>query len=347
MATFITFISLLAILYIVPQIIFKYSQTIQGFLLFMNQLDTDHDFNQPLKFGLRCVRSLRLKHHHSHADGQLSSSSIELGVWHILPGTRAHNCPDDHLNINQTNNIVLNDQNAFADNRPIVLYVHGNKGTRAGDYRSRLYKRLAYEYDFHVVTFDYRGFGDSSKLKPSAEGLILDTEYMYQWLLAQSNVDRNRVFVWGHSLGTGVAVRMLARMPESSRPKGLVLEAPFDSIANAIKNHPFSRPFRLIPMLFEHFIINPIETSHDLNSLDHVLNIKSTPMLILHAEDDPVIPIELGQNLYQNALKVLGEERVDMIKISAKYSLGHKYICDHSETMVRVRMFIGGGSDEL
>uniref|UniRef100_A0A6G1S977 Monoacylglycerol lipase ABHD12 n=1 Tax=Aceria tosichella TaxID=561515 RepID=A0A6G1S977_9ACAR len=330
-------LELILLIYILSPVIFKYSTFIQRSLLFMNQYNTHHHIylSHPESLGIECSRLLHLEH-----PNELDSNEpvIELGAWHILPESSLPSCTTDHL----TNRTTIDDKLAFSDSRPIVLYIHGNGGNRAGRHRSRLYKRLASEHDYHIVTFDYRGYGDSTYEAPTTFGLTSDARFMYDWLLQQPGVTKDRVIVWGHSLGTAVAVRMVANLPQDRQPRRLVLEAPFDSLANAIANHPFSTPFRIIPY-FEYFFIEPIQKSPELNfdSLSRIGDIKSTAILILHAEDDAIIPYKLGQNLFKEAAKKLGKSRVKFITISANQGLGHKHICDHDETMLKVKQFIG------
>lgn len=332
---------LLVAIYASSPLIFKYFTSIQKALLFMNNFDFyQPDLTRPEASGLKCVRVLRLRD---------ETSNIELGAWHILPESSQAACSTTTSNIGGSNEeltqnrtTILDDQLAFSDSRPIVLYAHGNKGTRAGEHRVRLYHRLAYELDYHVITFDYRGYADSTYESPTALGLSSDARFMYDWLLRQPGVTRQRVVIWAHSLGTAVAVRMLAELPEELAPRRLVLEAPFDSLASAIANHPFSLPFRLIPY-FEHFFVEPIRESTELNfdSVHSIVNIKSTPILILHAEDDAIIPFKLGRNLFEVAAESLGKARVKFLPVGGSHNLGHKDICLHDETMLKVKQFIG------
>jgi len=44
--------------------------------------------------------------------------------------------------------------------RPVILYMHGNTGSRAREHRVEHYKFLR-GLGFHIVTFDYRGYADS------------------------------------------------------------------------------------------------------------------------------------------------------------------------------------------
>ena len=45
---------------------------------------------------------------------------------------------------------------SFSSGNPIILYLHGNSGSRAGSHRIELYKILQ-SLNYHVVTMDYRG----------------------------------------------------------------------------------------------------------------------------------------------------------------------------------------------
>lgn len=328
-----TLFGLIVVIYIISPVVFKYSTFIQRNLLFMNHVNTQFGFNlsQPEQIGLKCTRTLRL----AGVDG---SKDDQLGVWHILASSSLPFCSTNH----QTNRTSIEDKLAFSsDSRPIVLYLHGNGGTRGGSHRAQLYRRLAYELDYHIVTFDYRGYGDSTYRQPTSGSLSADARFMYDWLLAQPDIAKDRLIVWGHSLGTAIAVRMLAETPEASRPRRLLLEAPFDSLANAIAHHPFSAPFRIIPY-FEHFFVEPIESSPELNfdSAGQVHHLTRMPIMILHAKDDAIIPFKLGHNLYTEAAKALGEQQVEFVSVDGKHNLGHKHICQHDETMDTVRKFI-------
>ena len=40
--------------------------------------------------------------------------------------------------------------------------------------------------DYHVVTFDYRGYGDSSlHVAPTEAGVVADARAVYEWLAAR------------------------------------------------------------------------------------------------------------------------------------------------------------------
>ena len=61
-----------------------------------------------------------------------------------------------------------------------------------------------------MIAFDYRGFGDSSGEATEA-GLVKDAQFVYQWLETRTNA-RRRIYLWGHSLGSAVAVQVAAQL---------------------------------------------------------------------------------------------------------------------------------------
>lgn len=85
---------------------------------------------------------------------------------------------------------------------PIILYLHGIFSNRALDHRIGLYKLLQ-KMNYHVITFDYRCFGDSDSADLSEIGCVEDSQYVLQWIMEKVKNNSTPIFVWGHSLGSG------------------------------------------------------------------------------------------------------------------------------------------------
>lgn len=120
-----------------------------------------------------------------------------------------------------------------------MLYLHGNTASRGSGHRIDVY-RLLRQLGYHVISLDYRGYGDSDHVSPTEEGVVLDAIAVFQYI---RNLTANPIFVWGHSLGTGVATNMLSQLKHDplTNPKGVILEAPFTNIRDEIRQHPFAR----------------------------------------------------------------------------------------------------------
>jgi uncharacterized protein len=160
------------------------------------------------------------------------------------------------------------------DNRPVVLYLHGNGG--ALRHRAERFRALTAD-GTGLVAVDYRGFGGSTG-SPTEPGLLVDAETAYAYAAAHYPVQR--IAVWGESLGTGVAVPLAAERPIGR----LVLEAPFTSTADlAARQYPFV-PVRWL--------------MKDQFRSDLRIASVTAPLLVLHGERDTIVPIEYGERLF-------------------------------------------------
>ncbi|VDM29691.1 unnamed protein product [Toxocara canis] len=107
-------------------------------------------------------------------------------------------------------------------------------------------------------------------------------------------------------------------------PEGVILEAPFNNLHDAITYHPFSAPFRWLPW-FDEILLHPLENSGLNMSSDLRIARITCPILILHAEDDHIIPSKLGRRLRDAALAARRD--ITYVEFEAGRQFRHKYIC--------------------
>ncbi|XP_043503490.1 lysophosphatidylserine lipase ABHD12 isoform X1 [Polistes fuscatus] len=316
----VTYIILFGIL----PLIFHYSYTVQRKILFLNFVHwpLNTDFSKPEDLGLKGVRNFYL-----HTD-----EHVKLGVWHILPQSLAN---DSFVGTDEAFETSL-----YNSNKPVFLYMHGNSGNRASRHRLELYK-LFQHLDYHVICFDYRSYGDSDEADLSEIGIINDTKYIIKWVMAKVN-GTAPVFVWGHSLGTGVSTHALALLSAMDvTPTGLILESPFNNIVDEISEHPFAQMFKHLPW-FHWLIVEPFyHNGLRFESDKHIENV-TCPIVILHAEDDNVIPFYLGEKLYKAGLKYHNNDtnQIKMFLIDASYGFGHNYICRYKALPNIIESFV-------
>ncbi|XP_057320141.1 lysophosphatidylserine lipase ABHD12 isoform X1 [Microplitis mediator] len=318
------FIILYIIIFGICPFIFHYSYNFQRKILFLNFVHwpPSLDFNKPETIGLEGVRNFYL-----HTD-----ENVKIGAWQMLPRSL----------LNDTT--ILNDEYFEATlanaSKPVFLYMHGNSGNRGSSHRIELYK-VFQDLDYHVIAFDYRSYGDSDPADLSELGVVTDSKYVVQWLINKVN-NSAPIFVWGHSLGTGVSSHALALLAaENIHPTGLFLESPFNNIADELRCHPFAQVFKHLPW-FDWIIVQPFYGNNlRFESDKHTANIKC-PIMILHAEDDSVVPFNLGEKLYEETLKSHGNdtEQIQMVRINASLELGHKYICRYKPLPSIIEHFV-------
>jgi uncharacterized protein len=163
---------------------------------------------------------------------------------------------------------------------PVILWCHGN----AGNIINRLDNlRYLYKEGLSVFLFDYRGFGRSQRVRPSEQGLYWDAIGAHDYLTRVRMISPERLVVFGRSLGAAVAGEVAAQKPAS----GLILESPFPSIEAVAKFHYGGLPV--------HWLI-----SAEFRLIDRLPQL-SLPKLIIHGDQDDIIPIELGRQVFEAA----------------------------------------------
>ncbi|XP_071380622.1 lysophosphatidylserine lipase ABHD12-like [Centroberyx affinis] len=246
-----------------------------------------------------------------------TEEGVSVGVWHTLPASQweeaAGRGPEWY-------------RETLGDGRPVIIYLHGNAGTRALNHRVELAKILS-TVGYHVLSLDYRGFGDSSG-EPSEAGLTTDALYLYQWVKTHSS--ESLVCLWGHSLGTGVATNAALKLQEQgSAVDALILQAPYTSIGEVVVSRPITKMYMFFPG-FESLIWNILEMNNIVFANDKNLKTLTSPLLLLHAEDDNIVPYHMGLKLYQISLQTQKERntevQVQMISYSASLGYLHNKI---------------------
>lgn len=239
---------------------------------------------------------------------------ITVGVWHAVPASRGGEARGQGQDWFQA---------SLADDNPAVIYLHGNGGTRAAGHRIQLMKVLS-AAGFHVLALDYRGYGDSTG-EPSEEGLTSDAMHLYEWVKARKKI--SPVSIWGHSLGTGVATNVARSLERKGTPAdAIILEAPFTNIRDAVAHNPFAKLYRFFPG-FEYFFLEIPALNNITFRNDENVKILSSPLLILHAEDDHIVPVELGKKLYEIAqTSRSSKDNAKLVLFPALMGYRHNYI---------------------
>jgi uncharacterized protein len=170
---------------------------------------------------------------------------------------------------------------AHSENGFWLMICHGNAGNLSEFGRPAHYAALR-DVGLNLLAFDYRGYGESGGTA-SEQGLYRDADAAYRYLTKERGVPANRVILFGHSLGSAVAIDLASRSPAA----GLIVEGALTSTVNRGQElYPFM-PVRLL-------------ARSRFSSIDKVAGIR-IPKLFLHATRDEVIPVAHGRRLFQAA----------------------------------------------
>ena len=173
-----------------------------------------------------------------------------------------------------------------------VLQLHGNAENISTHFTSLAWMPAR---GFNVFIFDYRGYGGSEGA-PSLEGAQIDIDAAVDALFARGDVDASRVVMWGQSLGGALAAYYVAHSPRRDRLRALILESAFsdytDIVQEKFADHWITWPFQWIPLL---------SVDDRFSPLPGMASISPLPLLILHGDRDPIVPMHHGQRLYDAA----------------------------------------------
>jgi pimeloyl-ACP methyl ester carboxylesterase len=159
-----------------------------------------------------------------------------------------------------------------------ILICHGNAGNLSEGGRAEHYAGLR-DLGLGIFAFDYRGYGESEGA-PDERGVYLDAVAAYRQLRDSLGVPPERIVIFGHSLGSAVAVELATRVPAA----GLILDgALFSGVSRGQELYPWL-PVGLIAR-------NRFESDRKIARL-------TLPKLFLHARADDVVPLEHGRRLF-------------------------------------------------
>jgi len=165
------------------------------------------------------------------------------------------------------------------ESRATVLFCHGNAGNIS--HRIDVIDMFC-RVGLDVFIYDYRGYGRSQG-SPSEEGLYLDAQAAYKYLIDKRNLNEGSIVVYGKSIGANVAVELCSEV----RPAALISESAFTSASEMGK--------KLFPFLPISWFI-----TIKYDALSKIKNI-TIPKLIIHSEDDEIIPFQHGRRLFDAA----------------------------------------------
>ena len=159
---------------------------------------------------------------------------------------------------------------------PWVLYLHGNGANVSTPENVERYEQL-HDLGLQVVAPEYPGYGELTGT-PSEPALTAAARDGWAWL-RENGVPDASIAIYGWSLGSGVATRLAVDVGE----RAVVLEGAFTGVDD--------RAAELYPWLPVRLMVRNRFASRDR------IGLVGSPLLLLHATDDTVVPVSHGRQL--------------------------------------------------
>ena len=165
---------------------------------------------------------------------------------------------------------------------PWFLFFHGN-GEVVSDYDE--ISPFYHQKEINFVVADYRGYGASTGV-PTLTDLVQDAHLIFKGVkeeLTRRNL-RKDLWVMGRSLGSISALELAYHYQEEM--KGLIIESGFPSVVRIMRH--FGMPSQGMGL-----------QKIDQECLERIKKI-FLPTLIIHGEQDSLIPLENAKDIYQH-----------------------------------------------
>ena len=180
------------------------------------------------------------------------------------------------------------------EKRGTILVLHGNAENLSTHVNGVLW---LVEAGYNVFIFDYRGYGRSEG-RPTIEGAHVDAETALSMMMTLPGVEPDRIVILGQSLGGAIAVYLVANTPCKDHIRALIIDSAFSSyrrigretVAQCCVTWPVQYPLS--------FLVND-----DYSPVKWIQDVSPVPVLIIHGNQDHVVPEHHGRILYEAALE--------------------------------------------
>lgn len=208
---------------------------------------------------------------------------------HTPPGPNAYDIMTTiEENVQICSRFYLHEKDA-----PWILYFHGN-GEVVSDYDG--IAPLYHEQGVNLVVADYRGYGASSG-SPTFSSLVEDAHPLFRSVREElaGNDMKGDIWIMGRSMGSIPALELAANYQEELN--GLIIES------------GFACPVRLIKHLGLPVEIEGIDKIEEES--DRKVRSITLPVLLLHGEEDRLVPLEEAEDLEQR----LNSKNLELVSI--------------------------------
>lgn len=183
--------------------------------------------------------------------------------------------------------------------RGTIICCHGYPANK-----SDIFPAASFLYPkFNLFLFDFRGHGDSQGRLVSF-GLREDRDILgaIDYIRRNPKISKLPVGIWGYSFGGAVAIKACM---QSKEIKALVTDSTYASFPEMIIQYygnlgPLKYLFGSMGKFLGNIFVKGKGRLSQL-SPENFIDSLNIPILIIHASDDPFIPVEHAKRLYQRA----------------------------------------------
>jgi hypothetical protein len=175
-----------------------------------------------------------------------------------------------------------------------ILFLHGN-AENISTHIASVHWLPAQQYN--VFLPDYRGYGKSEG-SPSLAGAQMDINSAMKYVLQRPEIDTERIVVLAQSLGGAMSLFNVAHSPYRHKIKALITDSAFSDYRGIVREK-----------LGVFWLTWPLQwplsytVDNDYSPMVVADKISPIPLLIIHGDQDQVVPLSHGQALFDRAMQ--------------------------------------------
>ncbi|XP_038216408.1 protein ABHD13 [Zerene cesonia] len=168
---------------------------------------------------------------------------------------------------------------------PTMIFFHGNAGNMGQRLAnvSGFYHKLG----INILMVEYRGYGLSEGM-PSEQGLYIDAQTAFDYIMERSDIDRGKILLFGRSLGGAIAIDLASRLENRNKVWAMVVENTFTSIPDMAKIYLKWKCLLWLPQICHK------NKYWSLKKIGQVL----TPTMVICGTKDALVPPRMAKELY-------------------------------------------------
>jgi fermentation-respiration switch protein FrsA (DUF1100 family) len=178
------------------------------------------------------------------------------------------------------------------ESKGTILFLHGNAENISTHVNNVLW---LVKNGFDVLIFDYRGYGESEG-RPTLKGVHIDAEAALDTLFNLPYTKKNRVIVFGQSLGGAIAVYTVANSSHKDSVNALIIDSAFygyrliarEKLADLILTRLFKYPLSFL-------------VSDYYSPVKWIKSVSPVPVLIIHGDNDKIVPVHHSTMIFNEA----------------------------------------------
>ncbi len=173
--------------------------------------------------------------------------------------------------------------------KALIVFFHGNAENLTSHFMNLSWLAKEYPYDF--IIFDYRGYGQSSSVKPDPRGTVEDGKALLRHV--QKHCVKVPLVVYGQSLGGAILLRALVDLADELQPDFVVIDSSFHSYQE-VGRKALASAWLTWPLQWMTYLL----VSDRYAPGDSISKIKVQEFLVIAGKKDPVVSYKFGEKIF-------------------------------------------------